>query len=103
MAAACRLLPGQVDLEGRPLPRLAVHVDEAVVLFDDAVNRRQPQAGALADFLGGEEGLEELCQRLFVHAAAVVADRQQDVPPGSRTLVGRAVVARRTQPCRSRW
>ena len=28
------------------------------MLFDDAVNRRQAQAGAFADFLGGEKRLE---------------------------------------------
>ena len=37
--------------------------DEAARLFDDAVDRRQPEAGALADLLGREEGLEDLRQR----------------------------------------
>ena len=74
----CRV-PGQIDLEGRPLARLAVDIDEAIVLLDHAVNRCQPQAGAFAHFLGGEERLEQMAQSLLVHAAAVVADRQQHV------------------------
>ncbi len=75
-------MPGQVDRERRSLARLAVDVDEAVVLLDDAVDRGQPEAGALADVLGGEERLEEVGQRLLVHAAAVVAHGQQHVLAG---------------------
>ena len=53
-------MPGKIYLEGRPLARLAVHVDEAVVLLDDAVDRRQTKACAFAHRLGGEKGSKSL-------------------------------------------
>ena len=93
--SALPTMPGQVDLEGRSLARLAVDIDEAVVLLDDAVDRGQPQAGALAHLLGGEERLEELCQRLLVHAAAVVADGQQHILAGDKARRGRRSRPRR--------
>ena len=43
-----------------PLPTVAVAEDEAAGLLDDAVDRREAEAGALADLLGGEERLEDL-------------------------------------------
>ena len=43
------VVAGQVDPEGRALPGLAVDVDEAAVLLDDAVDRGQPQSRALGD------------------------------------------------------
>ena len=48
------------DLEARALPGLAVHADVTPALGDDAVGRGQPQAGALAQGLGGEERLEQM-------------------------------------------
>ncbi len=73
------------------MARFAVDVDESVVLLDDAVDRGQTQAGALADILGGEKRLEDMIQRLFVHAAAVVADGQQDILAGNKSGVVGAV------------
>src|SRR2546426_7833780 len=49
----------QVDLERGPLPRLAVHPDVAAALLHDAVHGREPEARALAEFLGGEERLRK--------------------------------------------
>ena len=57
--AIASLDPRQVDLEGRALPRLAVHPRCAAALLDDAVDGRQAQPGALARLLGGEERLED--------------------------------------------
>ena len=52
---------GQVDGEGRrPAPASTVGEDEAARLLDDAVDGREAEPGALADFLGGEERLEDL-------------------------------------------
>ncbi len=84
-------MPGQVDLEGRPFARFAVDVDEPVVLLDDAVDCGQPQAGAPIHTLGGEKRFENIVQYFLVHAAAVVADGQQDKLAGNKTGVIGAV------------
>ena len=44
-----------------------------------AVDHRQAKAGALADFLGGEEGLERALGDFGRHADAGVADGQLDI------------------------
>src|ERR687892_1742453 len=78
-----RLLdPGKVDLEGRPLARLAVDPDEAAALLDDPVHGGEPESGPLSDLLRGEERLERVRLRLRVHAAARVAHLEYDVGPG---------------------
>ena len=64
---------GQLDVEGRALPRLGVEPDGALVHLDDAVADRQAQAGALADALGREERLEDLVAGALGDAAALVA------------------------------
>ena len=46
----------------------------------------QPQPGALAHLLGGEEGLEHPRERLGVHTHAGVADRDENVRPGRDRL-----------------
>ena len=55
----------------------ARHPDPAAALGHDAVHGRQPQAGALADLLGGEERLEDPRERLLVHALAGVGHHQR--------------------------
>ena len=93
----------QVDLEGRSLARLAVDIDETVVLLDHAVDRGQAQSGAFAHFLGGEERFEEMSLGLLVHAAAVIAHGQQDIFAGDKTRVIGAVCLVEGGYCRSRW
>ena len=51
---------GEIDLEGGAQAQLAFHFHPAVVLFDNAKNCRQAEAGAFADVFGGEEGLEDV-------------------------------------------
>ena len=58
------------------------------VLLDDAVARRQAEARPLADFLRGEEGLEDVRLHVRIHADAGVADGEQHVRPG---LHGRVI------------
>ena len=41
-----------------PSPLLALDLESAAVLLDDAVGDAEPQPGSLADLLGGEERLE---------------------------------------------
>ena len=72
----------KINLERRSVARLAIDPDVSAALFDDSVDRRQAEARALPFFLGGEERLEDVGLRLFVHAAAVVGDRQHDVLAG---------------------
>ena len=50
--------------------------DPAFVLLDDAIDGRQPQSGAFANFLGREEGLEDPIQNRLVHAATGVCHGQ---------------------------
>ena len=57
-------------------------LDVAARLLDEAVDHAQPEAGALAGRLGGEERLERALDHLRAHAGAGVADRDHDVLPG---------------------
>ena len=56
-----RLVAGErkVQVDGGAGPGRLSHVDGAAVRGDDAVRHRQPEAGALPDRLGGEEGFED--------------------------------------------
>ena len=62
LAARLRRRARQPDLDPRALADLAVDVDRAARLAGEAVDHRQAEAGALADVLGGEEGLGHLLQ-----------------------------------------
>ena len=72
--AAGASLTGRKIFKVGALADLARDFDPAVVLRDDAVNRGEAEAGAFADFLGGEERLEDVAERLGVHAAAGVGE-----------------------------
>ena len=67
----------QGDRDLGALPRRAVDLDLAARGVDDAVHRRQPEAGALARLLGGEERLEDARARRLVHADAGVAPTRE--------------------------
>ncbi len=60
---------------------LRVEPDIAAGLGDDPVDRGQPEAGALALGLGGEERLEHPLERGRIHPVSVVAHAQADVAP----------------------
>ena len=77
----------QVNFETRPVVRLAVDINETVVLFYNAINSGQPQAGTLIHSLRGEERLKNIFQGLMIHTAAVVADGQHDVITGNKAEV----------------
>jgi hypothetical protein len=62
-----------------PKPWLGVDLRGPAGLGDDAVDRGQPEAGAMALGLGGEEGLEGAVDGGLVHARAGVGDTQPDV------------------------
>ncbi len=66
----------QVDLDRGADPRLALDLDAAARLLDEAVDHGEAQAGAAPRTLGGEEGLEDALDHRLLHAAAGVGDRQ---------------------------
>src|SRR5712692_5715798 len=82
----------EVHLERRPLSWLAVNPDVAAVLLDDAVDSRQPEAGAVAALLGREEWLEDPGAGRGVHARSGVAHCQDTVLPRARFRVFAQVV-----------
>ena len=51
----------------------------AARLLGEAENHAQAQAAALADLLGGEEGLEDVVDILRGYAGAGIGDREPDV------------------------
>ncbi len=69
----------ELELEGRSVARLAVDPDVSPTLLDDAKDRREPEAGAFALLLRGEEGLEDPCLRFAAHPDAGVAHRDSHV------------------------
>ena len=81
------LMGGAVDGEARPLAHLGIGEDVAARLFDDAIDGRKSQARALADFLGREEGLEDLAEDAWRNAGAGVGNRQRCII-GNRQDVG---------------
>ena len=75
--------PGAADKCGRSsLADFAVNIDPALMLLNDAKHGGQPQAGAFADILGGEERFEDPRQNFRRDAAAGVAHTQADKRTG---------------------
>ena len=70
-----------------PLPSSELDIDEAAGLLDDAVDRRQAEAGALADILGREERLENLVHDVGAMPVPVSFDLDQHVIAERQTLV----------------
>ena len=62
-----------------PCPELAVDPHAAAALLDDPVDRREAEARAVPERLRGEERLEDVRERLGVHADAGVADGEHHV------------------------
>ncbi len=61
-------------------------IDIAAGLLDDAIDRRQPEAGALADLLGREERLEDLFDDVGRNADAGIAHLDQHIVGGRHAL-----------------
>ena len=73
----------QIDRDGRALAERAMSIaDLAARLVGEAENLAEAEAGALADRLGGEEGLEHALEMLGRHAAAGVGDADADIVAG---------------------
>jgi len=52
------------------------------MLFYDAIDCGEPKARPLTDFLGGEEGVENIGPRRFIHATAGIRNRDECICPG---------------------
>ena len=76
------MIARQAEMHRRAPADRAVDADEAVGLAGEAVELAQPQAGALADRLGGEEGFEDAGQHVRRHAAPAVAHGHRHVIAG---------------------
>ena len=65
----------EIDLEGRALARLAVHLDVAAALSDDSVRRGKPKAGTLPPLLCRKKGSKTLSRTWAVipHPLSVTA------------------------------
>ena len=78
-----------------PFAGLTIEVENAAELRGEAVDHRQAEAGALADALGREEGLDRAGERLLVHADAGVAHGDADIIAGTQTgsVLGRSTAS----------
>ena len=72
----------QIELHRRAMPLLAVDVDVAVRLFDEAVDHAETEPRPLSNVLGGEERLEHLVEQAAGDSLAGVAHRDHDVVAG---------------------
>ena len=80
----CRAHIGNVNAERRAFADGAFDLDPALVLFDNAINRRQAQAGAFADFLGGKKRLKDALEIFRRNAAAGVRLADTNEAPDTR-------------------
>src|SRR5690606_39441032 len=68
--AGARVQPRQDHVESRASARLAHHPDRSTALLHDAVDGGQPEPGAFAGLLRGEEWIEEAAaDRLEEHTS----------------------------------
>ena len=81
----------KIHTEGSADIDLAIDVQEATMLANDAVDGGEAQAGAFADILGGEEGLEDAIEGGRVHSGSGVGDGEHGVAAGLGMLVSRKV------------
>ena len=86
---SCHRRQRQIDPEGAPLTGFAGDGDEAVVLFDDAVDDGETQPGPLAHLFGGKERFEDTLLRGLVHARPGVRDGQERKETGLSVPMGR--------------
>ena len=82
----------EVDLEGRAETGLGVDLHVPAGLGDDAVDRREPEAGAVAGLLGGEERLEDVLETVRRDPRAGVRDGQAHVALGRDQVLARVVL-----------
>src|SRR5262249_33953467 len=79
----------QIQLDRGAVSLLAVDIDVSTRLLDETVDH--PEAGALADPLGGKERIEDLVADARGNAAAGIAHRDHHIVAGTNLGVGTAV------------
>ena len=94
--------PRQIDVERRAVTELAVDADGAAAARHDAVDGRQPQAGALARLLRGEERLEQTRLHVGRHARPGIGHATAPRTPQASPRSGSLRSARRARHRRSR-
>src|SRR5258707_14443815 len=85
------MVPRQVEFNSRSFPDLAVNLDVAARLLDEAVDLRKSKARALPDVLSGEKRIKSLCSDLRSHADASISDGKQDVLTGQHFRLCRGI------------
>ena len=78
---------GEEKLDGGALSRLGAYLHRPAGLLSEPVDHAQPEAGAFADLLGGEERLEGAAGDLGGHAAAGIGHGDHDIIAGPRFAV----------------
>ena len=84
----------QQDRHLGALAELASDLDRAAGLVGKAVNLRQAKPGALADRLGGEEGVKDLVEQVGRNTGAAIRDGDGNMITRMQSF-GKAAVARR--------
>src|SRR5882762_6963698 len=85
---------GQEQADSGALAGLALNVDMAAGLRDEAINLGEAEARSLADLLGREEGIKHARQEIGGNARSVVRDRKLDDISAQRTEGKSTPVAR---------
>ena len=90
MPCRCR----EMQPQHRTATQFAVCVHESAMPPDDRQRGRQPEPGAAAGRLGGEEGVEDLVENRLRDARSGVFDLDRDVVAGIRDVADRGIVIR---------
>ena len=91
LSGTCR----QVELHGGSLPRRALDLYAATGLPGKTIDLTKPQAGSLANFLGGEERLEQARANGRVDTAALIGyGDQHELALQPLHISGQPLVAR---------
>src|ERR1700736_5781016 len=78
----------QVEFESRTQARKAVNFDMAPTLFNNALDDRQSESGAMTQCFGGEKRFKDVRLHFRAHAAAGVGDGQEHVKTWPNRPVG---------------
>src|SRR5688572_24417915 len=77
----------KINLEGRAAIQRAFGADVTIALLDDAVRGGQAESRSFADSLGRKERLENVLERLLIHADSGVLHTNARVSARARALV----------------
>ena len=86
------MMAREVEAHRRALADLGIDPHLPARLPGEAVDHRQPEPGALADRLGGEERIEGARDHVGRHAGAGVGDAERDVLPRRQVALARGAL-----------